>query len=53
MVQMNLSTEKKETHGHGKQTCDCQGDGGGNGSEMDWEFGVNRCKLLHLGVDKP
>ena len=22
--------------------------GGGKGSGMDWEFGVNRCKLLHL-----
>ena len=21
---------------------------GGGGSGMDWEFGVNRCKLLHL-----
>ena len=21
----------------------------GGGSEMDWEFGVSRCKLLHLG----
>ena len=20
----------------------------GRGSEMDWEFGVNRCKLLHV-----
>ena len=23
MAQMNLSTEKKETHGYGEQTCDC------------------------------
>ena len=30
----------KETHGHGEQTCGCQE--GGVGSEMDWEFGVNR-----------
>lgn len=22
--------------------------GEGSGSEMDWEFGVSRCKLLHL-----
>ena len=42
---MNLSTEKK-THGLGKQTCGCQGGGGGTG--MDWDFGVGRCKLLHL-----
>ena len=41
---MNLSTEKKQTHGHGEQSCGCQGGRGGSG--MDWEFG--RCKLLHL-----
>ena len=43
---MNLSTEKKQTHGLGEQTCGCQGRVGG--SVMDWEFGVRRCKLLHL-----
>ena len=43
---MNLSTEKKQTHGHGEQTCGYQGGGGGNG--IDWEFRVRRCKLLHL-----
>ena len=41
---MNLS--RKESHGHGEQACGCQG--GGGGSEMDWEFGVNKCKLLPL-----
>ena len=46
MAQMNLFTEKKQTHGHGEQTYGCQG--GGRGSEMDWEFVVNRCKLLPL-----
>ena len=46
MAQMNLSTEKKQTHGHGDQTCGCRGGGGGNG--INWEFGVNRCKLEHL-----
>ena len=46
MAQMNLSTEKKQTHGHGEQTCGCQG--GGKGSGMDWDFGVSRYKLLHL-----
>ena len=45
---MNLSTEKKQTHGHGKQTCGCQGGGGGERSGLDWELGVSRCKLLHL-----
>ena len=39
---------RKETNSqkHGEQTCGCQGGRGGNG--MDWESGVNRCKLLHL-----
>ena len=37
---------RKETRGLGEQTCGCRGGGGGNG--MDWEFGVNRCKLLHM-----
>ena len=46
MAQMNLSTEKKQTHGLGEQTCGCQEGGGGSG--MDWEIGVSRCKLLHL-----
>ena len=36
MAQMNLSTEKKPTRGHGEQTCGCQrscGEGvGGPGS---------------------
>ena len=43
---MNLSTEKKLTHGHAEQTCGCLG--GGEGSGMDLEFGINRCKLLPL-----
>ena len=43
---MNLSTEEKQTHSLGEQTCGCQG--GGEGNEMDWEFGVSRCQLLHL-----
>ena len=29
MAQMNLSTEKKQTHGYGEQTCGCQGGGSG------------------------
>ena len=45
MAQMNLSTEKKILDMENK-TCGCQGRGGG--SEMDWEFGISRCKLLHL-----
>ena len=42
---MNLFT-KKQTHGFGEQTYVCQRGGGGTG--MDWESGVNSCKLLHL-----
>ena len=42
----NEPFHRKENHGLGKQTCACQGGGGGSG--MDWEFGVNRCKLLLL-----
>ena len=40
---MNLSTEQKQTHRHGQQTCGCQWEGSG----INWEFGVNRGKLLH------
>ena len=43
---MNLSTEKKQTHGHGEQTYSCQEGGGRSG--MNLEFGVSRCKLLQL-----
>ena len=40
MAQMSLSADKKQTHGHGKHTCGCQG--GGRGSGIDWQFGVSR-----------
>ena len=46
MAQMILSTKQKKTHGHREQTCDCQRGRGGSG--IDWEFGLSRCKLLHL-----
>ena len=36
---------RKENHGLREQTCGCQG---GGGSGVDWELGVNRCKLLPL-----
>ena len=45
MARMNLSTEKKQAHGHREQTCGCQCGGGGYG--MDWESGVSRRKQLH------
>ena len=46
MTQMILSTKQNQTHRHEEQTRGCQG--GGGRSEMFWEFGVTRCKLLCL-----
>ena len=43
---MNLTTGKKKTHGFREQIYGCQGGGGGSG--IDWEFEVNRYKLLPL-----
>ena len=42
----NESFHRKENHGLGEQTCSCQD--GGEGTVRDWEFGVNRCRLLPL-----
>ena len=38
----NEPFHRKENHGLGEQTCGCQE------GKRGWEFGVNRCKLLHL-----
>ena len=46
MAQMSLPKKQKQTHRHRGQSCGCQGEGGG--SEMDWEFGISRCKVLYL-----
>ena len=46
MAQVNLSIEQKQSQRYGEQSCGFQV--GGGRSEMDWNFGVNRCKLLHL-----
>ena len=43
---MDSSTEQKQTYSHRELICSCQEEVGGSG--MDWEFGVCRCKLLHL-----
>ena len=43
---MNLSAKQKQTHRHREQACGYQG--GGRKGGMDWEFGISRCKLLHL-----
>ena len=32
---MNLSTERKQIHGLGEQTCGCQGGRGGRGRKWD------------------
>ena len=45
MAQMNFSTEKKVMDLESRLVV-AKGVGGENG--MDWEFGVNRCKLLPL-----
>ena len=45
MAQTNLST-KETDHNQGEQTYGCQGEQEGSG--MDREFGVGRCKMLHL-----
>jgi len=44
---MNLSIKQKQTHRYREEICDCQGRKG-RGGRMDWEFGISRCKLLHI-----
>ena len=44
MAQMNLSTEKKESLTWRIELWLPSREGRG----MDWEFGVSRCKVLHL-----
>ena len=44
MAQMNLSTEKKIMDLENRLVVAK----GGEGSGMDWELGVNRCRLLPL-----
>ena len=46
MAQINLSRKQEQTHRHKKHICGFQGEGRGSGMEGD--FGVGRCKLLHL-----
>ena len=42
----NEPFHRKENDGFDEQTCGCLGGRGGSG--MDWELGVNGCKLLLL-----
>ena len=44
---MNLSTEKKLIDLENRLVV-AKGEGEGGGRGLDWEFGINRCKLLHL-----
>ena len=39
--------KQKQIHGHRDPTSSCQG-GRAGGRGMDWEFGIGRCKWLHL-----
>ena len=45
MAQMNLCIKQKQTH---KENRLAVAKGAEGQSGMDWEFGVSRCKLLHL-----
>ena len=40
--------KQRQTHRHRERTCGCQGVGE-IGRQMDWEFEIRRCKLLHIG----
>ena len=42
---MNLSMKQTES-GNREKTGGCQGEGRGRG--LDWEFGINRCKLVYI-----
>ena len=44
---MTLTMKEKLTHRCRKQTYSCRRMRGRE--EMDWEFGVSRCKLSHIG----
>ena len=46
MAEMNLPTKQKQITDMETQLVVARGKGEGNG--MDGEFGVGRCKLLHL-----
>ena len=44
MTEINLSMKQKQIHRYGKQTYGYQG--GVDGGEINWEFGISRCKLF-------
>ena len=46
---MNLSTEKKQTHGYREQTCGCQGGGGKWHGLGAWD---QQMQTIAFGVEK-
>ena len=46
-----ISRKEKRTHRQREQTWGYQG-GRGVGRGNDWEFGISRCKLLYIRMDK-
>ena len=47
MTQMNLFTKQKQTHSHREKDLWLP-KRSGRGGVLDWEFGISRCKLLHI-----
>ena len=45
MTEMNLSMKQTDSQSENRLVI-ARGEGGGG--QMDWEFGVSRCKLLHI-----
>ena len=51
MAQMNPSMKQKQTQGHRKQACDCQGEGGSGGK--DWSLGLADANYyIQIGLAK-
>ena len=48
MTQMNIPMKQKQTDRHREQICGCQARGGSRGWK-NWEFVINKCKLLYIG----
>ena len=46
MMQMNLPTKQRQTHGYEEQTDVAKGKGVRKG--MAWEVGISTCKLLYI-----
>ena len=48
MTQMNTPMKQKQTNRHREQICGCQARGGSR-RWKNWEFVINKCKLLYIG----